>query len=102
MQPKILLYLGDRIRLVDTQENVHGLFGTKSHVASGIRVRSKQKRNSEERSVSVNLTLDTGAVPVYFHFRRHGRYLNQVPIAYVIQAALRQHPVGEPRAIGNR
>src|SRR5882762_1975756 len=99
---KILLYLRDRIRLVDTQENVHGLFGTIPHVTSGIRIRSKQKRNSEERSISVNLTLDTGAVPVYFHFRRHGRYLNQVPIAYVIEDCIRRHPIGEPRAIGNR
>src|SRR5882724_3328846 len=102
MLPKILLYLRDRIRLVDTQENVHGLFGTIPHVTSGIRVRGKQKRNSEERSVSVNLTLDASAVPVYFHFRRHGRYLNQVPIAYVIEDCVRRHPVGEPRAIGNR
>src|SRR5258708_4556143 len=102
MLPKILLYLRDRICPVDTQENVHGLFGTKPHVTSGIRVRSKQKRNSEERSVSVNLTLDTGAVPVYFHFRRHGRYLNQVPIAYVIEDCIREHPVRAPRTLGNR
>src|SRR5713226_3973846 len=52
----------------------HSFFRTNPHVSTGISIRSKQKGDTKECSITLDLTLDTGTVPVYFPFCRHCRH----------------------------
>src|SRR5260370_38352573 len=87
--------------LAESEEDVHGIVRSETQVPDRVSIRSKQKRDSEECSITLDLALDTGAVTIDFNFSRQCPYRNQVPVAHVVENRVRRYLSGQFRDIGN-
>src|SRR5437879_4269660 len=67
---------------------------SETQVPDRVAIRGKQKRDSEECSITLDLALDGGTVTIDFNFSRQCPYRNQVPVAHVVENRVRRYLSG--------
>src|ERR1700722_14014007 len=88
--PKVLLDIGNRVPIANSQQDVHGVFRAEAHVPGGIAVKGEQKRDAEESSVPFDLALDAGTMTIYLDFCGQRGDVHLFAIAYVVENRLRR------------